>query len=264
MKLTLLEIVQDIMNDLDADEVNSIGDTAESTQVAAIVKSTFYELISRHDWPHLKSLGQLTSVADTTKATMLKIPEDTSRMDGLTYNRKRLGEARNRWEVLNYKEPEDFLRTANSYISTEDNVQDVVLPGGATIGVKNDKAPQHWTSFDEEYIVLDSFDSDVESTIQGLNTQVMFYRTPSWSVSDTFVPDMPTEAFPGLIAEAKSAAALRLNQAADEKAEQQAVRQHRRMSNQSWVARGGIRRANYGRTPGKGFSTNNNPLLSKD
>jgi hypothetical protein len=34
MKKTLLEIVDDILNDLDSDTITTIGDTVESTQVA--------------------------------------------------------------------------------------------------------------------------------------------------------------------------------------------------------------------------------------
>lgn len=34
MKLTLLEIVQDILNSMDSDEVNTISETIESDQIA--------------------------------------------------------------------------------------------------------------------------------------------------------------------------------------------------------------------------------------
>jgi len=44
-KMTVLEIVQDILNDIDGDEVNSIDDTLESEQVAQIVKSTYDAII---------------------------------------------------------------------------------------------------------------------------------------------------------------------------------------------------------------------------
>jgi len=53
MKLTLLEIVQDIMNDMDGDEVNAISDTIESQQVAQIVKTTYLEMMANRNWPHL-------------------------------------------------------------------------------------------------------------------------------------------------------------------------------------------------------------------
>jgi hypothetical protein len=41
-KMTLLEIVQDVLNDMDSDEVNSISDTVEATQIANICRSVYY------------------------------------------------------------------------------------------------------------------------------------------------------------------------------------------------------------------------------
>ena len=66
-KLTLLEIVQDIMNDMDSDEVNSISDTEESSQIAQIVKTTYFEILGRRDWPHLSKFTNLNSISDYLK-----------------------------------------------------------------------------------------------------------------------------------------------------------------------------------------------------
>lgn len=49
-KMNLLELVQDILNDLNADNVNSIDDTIESQQVAQIVKSTYFALMHVRNW----------------------------------------------------------------------------------------------------------------------------------------------------------------------------------------------------------------------
>ena len=37
--MTLLDMVQDVLNDLDSDEVNDIDDTIEAQQIAQIIKS---------------------------------------------------------------------------------------------------------------------------------------------------------------------------------------------------------------------------------
>ena len=44
-KLTLLEMTQDIMSDMDSDEINSINDSVEALQVAQIIKTTYYNII---------------------------------------------------------------------------------------------------------------------------------------------------------------------------------------------------------------------------
>ena len=40
-KMSLLEMTQDILSDMDSDEVNSINDSVESLQVLGIIKNTY-------------------------------------------------------------------------------------------------------------------------------------------------------------------------------------------------------------------------------
>jgi len=49
-KLTVLDMVQDVLSDMDSDEVSSIDDTVEAMQVAQIIKTAFYEVINDGDW----------------------------------------------------------------------------------------------------------------------------------------------------------------------------------------------------------------------
>jgi len=53
-KMTVLEIVQDILNDLDGDAVNSINDTVEALQIAQIVKTTFNNILDGKDF-HIRN-----------------------------------------------------------------------------------------------------------------------------------------------------------------------------------------------------------------
>jgi len=41
MKMTLLEMVQEVLYSIGSDEVNSIADTVESEDVARLIRSTF-------------------------------------------------------------------------------------------------------------------------------------------------------------------------------------------------------------------------------
>ena len=47
MKLTLLEMVQDILSSMDSDEVNSITDSTEALQVARIIRDSYIEITDR-------------------------------------------------------------------------------------------------------------------------------------------------------------------------------------------------------------------------
>ena len=58
MQMTLLEMVQDILNDIDSDPVNSIDDTEESVQIAQIIKTSYFALSTNRNWPHQKKLIQ--------------------------------------------------------------------------------------------------------------------------------------------------------------------------------------------------------------
>lgn len=252
---TLLEIVQDVHNDLDFDLVNSISDTTESVRVASIVRSTFYEFINRRDWPHLQKLGALESAVNVNQKTQLLFPTDLSKVMWINYNKKKDGDTRDKFEELHYQYPEEFIRNANSIDNSASNVVQCLTEEGGVYWVRNDRSPTHWTSFDDKTIVLDSFDSAVESSAQGINTQLKYYRNPLWEHTDTFVPDLPEKVFPGFKAEVVSVCAQKIKEVNDAKAEQQATRQQRRMSNQSWEAHGGIVKPNYGRPSGKAFSS---------
>ena len=247
MKQTLLEMVQDILNDLDSDEVNSISDTTESLQVAQMLKTTFYELIAGREWPHLKEMISLDSVSDTSRKTVLKVPTTVTEIKWLNYNKIKNGETKVRWNEIDYLYPDEFILKLNSRDSDATNTETMTNLNGVPYLVRNDLQPQWWTSFDDENITFDSYDSSVDSTIQSSKTQAYVSKTPSWTVSDSFVPDLPAEAFPLLIAETKSVASLRLNQVADQKAEQQSRRQRARMSQKAFTTKGGIRYADYGR-----------------
>ena len=53
MKKTVLEIVQDIMNDMDSDKVNSISDTVESQQIAQTVRTVFESMVTNLSLIHI-------------------------------------------------------------------------------------------------------------------------------------------------------------------------------------------------------------------
>lgn len=251
MKLTLLELVQDILNDLDSDEVNSINDTIESQQVAQIVKTCYYGIISNRNWPHLQKTMQLDASADLSKPNYLKIPSSVKELVLFKYDKKKFGDTRLSIEDVKYKEPDAFLRyisQRNSDLSTVSTVSDF---SGVKLLIQNNVAPTYWTSFDDVYIVTDSYDLAVETTLQKNKTQCIAYIEPLWSHIDDFIPDLPSEAFTALLEEAKSTASLALKQSANQKAEQKATRQQRWLARKAWTAKGGIQYENYGRASRK-------------
>lgn len=249
MKLTLLEIVQDVLNDLDSDEVNSINDTVESQQVAQIAKTCFFEQIGNRNWPHLKKLVQLEASGELSKPNYLRLPDRTKEIIGqvFQYESSKLGETKKQYVDIKYKEPDAFLRMVSSRNSDSANVEQIIDFSGTTLLTVNDKAPTYWTSFDDLYIVTDSYNSEVDDTLKKSKTQCMAVIGPEWVHTDDAIPDLPDEAFPGLLEEIKSTAFVVLKQMANQKAEQKSARQGRWLARKAWRAKGGIVYEDYGR-----------------
>jgi hypothetical protein len=250
-KMTLIDIVQDIMSDANMDDVNNIQDTPDSLQVAQIIKSTYFEMIGNKNWPHLRELLSLASSTDSAMPTHMKLPDDVKEMEWIKYNTRKLADTFDRYSDLEYVYPDEFLTRTNAYKTDQANVTQITDFSGVRFNIITDKAPEFWTSFDDEFVVFNSYDSDVEAILQSIKTQASGFREPAWQHVDTFVPDLPSEAFPALLAEAKSSVFLRLKQMPDRKAEQQSTRQRNWLSRKAWRVNGGIKFPNYGRVTRK-------------
>jgi hypothetical protein len=250
-KLTLLEIVQDILNDISGDFVNSIDDTEESQQVAQIVKSTYFAMMSNRNWPHLSKTVGLTAYGDSSYPVHMKTVEDIKELIFLNYNKIKVGETRLKYESVKWKDPDQFLYLINQRNNDASNVDVILDPSGIQLLVRNDKAPDFFTSFDDETLVFDSYDSAIDSTLQASKFQAKAYVMPAWVHDDAAIPDLPSEAFTALQEEAKSRSSMKLPKEPDQKAEQEATRQHRWLARKAWQVNGGIKYPNYGRKPRK-------------
>lgn len=249
MKKTLLEIVRDILNDLDSDEVNSIDDTTESQQVANIVKACYENMISNRTWPHLRKLIQIDSAGDIAKPTHMRIPETMHEMELFKYDVRKQSDAVGKvvMKEIRYKYPDEFLRYVSQRNTDNESTEAITDYSGSKILILNNVAPSYWTSFDDDYIVCDSYDKTVDDTLKKTKTQVLAYMDPVWVHLDDAVPDLPSDAFAALVEEAKSTAFVALKQMANEKAEQKARKQDRWLARKDWRTNGGVRYDDYGR-----------------
>jgi len=246
-KLTLLEIVQDILNDMDSDEVNSISDTVEATQVAQVVKTTYEEIVNDRRWPTAKAIVQLTASGSHSYPSHMSISDDVQELRWVKYNKRKSTDTKDKFEDVTYSDPDDFINLINQRDSSATNVDSITDYDGTVVYILNNVAPTYYTSFDDEKLVFDSYDSAVDSTLQASKTQVSVYKEPVFTLSDSFVPDLPAKAFPYLLAEAKSVAFNAIKQVANPKEEQRSRRQRTYLSRDKWRTNGGIKKVNYGR-----------------
>jgi len=204
-------------------------------------------MMSSRNWPHLRTAIQLTPYSDSNYPTYMLCDDDVKEIEFINYNTQGSGETRLKFMKMKWLEPEAFLRKSNSLNGDADNVDAITDPTGIQLQIRKDKSPEYYTSFDDTTLVFDSYDEDVDSTLQSSKFQAMAYVMPTWTHTDSSVPNLPDEAFIALLEEAKSKTALKLNQSADQKAEQESMRQQRWLSRKAWKVNGGIKYPNYGR-----------------
>ncbi len=244
---TLLEITQNILSDMSGDQVDSITDTEEAEQVARIVISTFNAIVSRTEWPTHKKLLTLTPYADSSKPNFMKLPDNVKAVVSVFYDKHKLGETRKLYKEVKYKNPEDFLRYINVRNTDNANVELVVETGGIELPILNDQAPTYFTSFDDTTLIFDSYDSDVDTTLQASKFQITAYILPTLEFDNNAVPDLPLDAESMLVEEATSRCQFKLGEVQDLKAEQEANRQKRSISRKAWRTNSDRRFPNYGR-----------------
>lgn len=232
MKMSLLDITQNILSALDSDPVSDIDETVESQQVVEIIKESYYELMSSRQWPHLRLLTTLTGLGDTSNPTKMKIPDTMNKTYWVKYNG---------YEVT-YLTPEDF----HDMIALR-------IPGPTvdSNGFGINKDPSYYTSYDDVYLVFDSRDSSTDNTLQQSKSKVYGLTQASWTLSNVFTPDIPEKFFPVLLAEAKAQAFVNLKQQSNVREERKAQRGRVIIRNEAWKNKLGEpvynSRVNYGR-----------------
>lgn len=260
MKRSLLDMTQQILSDMNSDQANSIADTEESLKVANTIKTVYYEILGQRDWPWLFEITSLEGVGDIDNPTKLKIPEEVERIEWIKYNKQNTDSATTAGDgtELNYQPvwylaPWEFCNLGYRLNSDIDEVT-TVFENGTRLLIENDKHPTYWTSFDDDFIIMNAFDKDFETTLQQSNNTIHAKRSPAWQMTDTFIPDLPTHMFPLLVSEATSTAFMNIKQVANQKAEQQSRRQTLTMQKRSWKQDGKPQTPNFGRNRGPSHS----------
>lgn len=240
MKTTLLQIVQSILNDMDSEEVNSINDTVEAQQIASVVEDTYYNMIAAREIPEHIKLMSLTSLSTSSKPTHFKYPSNTKKIERLEYNVGTVADKN--FRVIEFVEPMTFLDGMDETGQLVSNVD------GIDIFVRSDRPPSYYTSFDDEHIVLDSYDSSVEAILSTAKVRALGSTYPTFSQLDSFEPDLDNTLMPLLLAEAKSACFSLFKGGPDPKVEQAARRLKSFVQNDMYKTTRVNKKPNYGRT----------------
>lgn len=187
-KRTLLDMTQNIISDLNGNTINSIDDTEEAIQIAEIIKTVYFNIVTQREWSWLRDRTAFDGLADVTNPTKMKYPELLAKVFWVKYNKK----------DVEYLDPKVF----QDLIDNRDTTLSVVNANG----YRTDGDPSYWTTYDDEYAYFDSYDSSVDATLQTSKSVVYGATSPGWTASDAFIPDLPEKLFPALLAAAKSMA----------------------------------------------------------
>ncbi len=254
----ILFIVQRVLNELDFDPVDDINDTPEALQTANICGDVYDEIVAKRQIAQKRTLGPLVALSDPTKPTHMKLPDGVMRLESVSYNKENLESAgRKMYELVRYVEPDQFLTQIQGRDNNLATVQVVTDLGGTELLIANDGPPACWTSFDDTHIVFDSFDSDVDTTLQDSKSQCIFYQDNILIIDNNTIPDLPADAFPFLLAETKNRANAALNQEVNPVINAEAGRQRRAFSRNNWKANGGIKTPDMGRRARRRTNVNN-------
>ncbi len=241
MRSTLLELVQSILSDMDSEPVNSITDSVESLQVASVIEDTYYNLVSARTIPEHKELIKLVSLSDNTRPTHFKYVGKV--IEFLRYNIDQDGGVD--YREIKFVEPEVFLKRNSQGSGSTMLVSDVHAETNLVIGT--DSMPSIYTSFDDQHVVMDSYVSTLESTLQASKTQAYGTVLPTFTLSDTFQIDIDEVLIPYLLAESKSACFSLFKAGSDPKVEQSARRLKSYVQNDMYRTKKSNKRPHYGR-----------------
>lgn len=185
MQLTLLQLVQDMLVAIDAENVASTSDTTESAMCVAIANRKYEELMSMFRWRHLR---QYSTFSTNANKNQLVVPVGTVAIDPNSL-----------WYGVSDEEQPIFWLTPNDFLSVtiRRTVADSDVEKIANIKSYNDRNPQYFTSDDDEILTLDAF-PDSSGLVGTDCTGILYIISTSRLSSNSSIFDLPAVAFPAL------------------------------------------------------------------
>jgi hypothetical protein len=223
MKYTLLEMVQNILTSMDGDEVDSIDDTAEARSIASIIRTAYFNIIARANLTEHQQMFGLNASGDNLLPVLMTKPSNVVRLDWIKYDISD-NPLQPIYSYVTVLPLQQFLEMTHQLNLTESTVDSMIVEGKQYL-FKNDRAPTYATVLKDNSIIFDSYKNTLENTLQETKTQCFGLVSPTFSLIDTFIPELDELQFPLLLNEAKSMAFIELKQVENTNAQREAKRQ---------------------------------------
>ena len=134
----------------------------------------------------------LTALGDVTRPNIMQIPSDVSRILWIKYDNKVDPAADRSYADVTYMDPLDFIAYVNARPDTDTtNYQVVNWSINMPLTIYKYSGPTRWTSFDDDYVVFDSYNVDVDSSLQASKSIAQVYKQPDLTLADTSEVDLP-------------------------------------------------------------------------
>lgn len=233
MIYTLLQTVQLILSALDSDEINSITDTTESYQIALMAQSIFYDICVELNLPSQHTILQLQPSINPNQPTVMTIPQTNIRkLEWLQYDNidPTQGDITSNWVPVTQLDFNSFIERQNGYRNdTTGNVLQYTFTGnnGSSFNTncRKDNFPLYWCTYDDNTVLIDSFRSDIESTLQASKTMASGYQYQIFLLQDSFIPQLEPQQFSYFNNKLKARAFNELKQTVNQEATAEARRQ---------------------------------------
>jgi hypothetical protein len=192
-KQTLLQIVQSILSDMDGDEVNSINDTIEATQVASVVREVHRAIVEEFDLQSTETLFRLDDPLSTARPTHMLVPSNIFDVTLVRYNKSDAVSATPpRYVEIPYVSRTEFLEAVSNRDPAQAEYQEATDPSGVVFIIRNNKHPDFYTTFDGgNTLVFDSFDVATHDTLHKNRTQCLGKLKNELALTDAATLDVP-------------------------------------------------------------------------
>ena len=227
-----LEMVQLILSAMDSDEVNSISDTVEAQQVSLLLRSVYYDCASDLGLVEHETMFELNASGDVAKPTLMTVPTTVINVSSVKYDNKDTTltppDTYSKMEEVCFMPFHEFLEMQSGLTDYDSDVGEMVVTQNTEsfpIMYKTNEFPKYFTSTDDRQYIFDAYRSDIDSTLQKSKTLCTGTVYPTYTLSDSFIPDLNPQAFSYLINRAKVRAFAELKQSQNAEAAGEARRQ---------------------------------------
>lgn len=203
MTITVLDVANKCLNDMNSFQVNSISDTEEALQVASIIEDKYYSMLETMDWPVDSDYLPLVSSAVDAGPTTLSIPVEVDKIDNLRYNSL----------SLKYRDPEVFLTTAFDPSNADNENMALVQFGPNVQGyVLTNKDPEFFTTLNDELLICDSYNAETEDKLVASKSLALVYKHQVITIDDSTPIPITKKMEPYFLAEVKAACFKKIKQ----------------------------------------------------